>query len=53
MSEPLIRMIDVVKVYDTGGVPFTALRGINGLTVMSVAQQSVNGGINRIVDRVD
>jgi len=29
MSEPLIRLADVVKVYDTGGVPFTALRGIN------------------------
>ena len=29
MSEPLIRMTDVVKVYDSGDVPFTALRGIN------------------------
>ena len=29
MSEPLIRMTDVVKVYDSGEVPFTALRGIN------------------------
>jgi putative ABC transport system ATP-binding protein len=29
MSEPLIRMTEVVKVYDTGGVPFTALRDIN------------------------
>jgi putative ABC transport system ATP-binding protein len=29
MSEPLIRLADVVKTYDTGEVPFTALRGIN------------------------
>ncbi len=29
MPEPLIRMTDVVKVYDSGEVPFTALRGIN------------------------
>jgi len=29
MPEPLIRLADVVKVYDTGEVPFTALRGIN------------------------
>jgi putative ABC transport system ATP-binding protein len=29
MPEPLIRLADVVKVYDTGGVPFTALRGVN------------------------
>ena len=29
MAEPLIRMTDVVKVYDSGEVPFTALRGIN------------------------
>jgi putative ABC transport system ATP-binding protein len=29
MSEPLIRMTDVVKTYDTGEVPFTALRGID------------------------
>jgi putative ABC transport system ATP-binding protein len=29
MPEPLIRLTDVVKTYDTGGVPFTALRGIN------------------------
>ena len=31
MSEPetLIRLTDVVKVYETGEVPFTALRGIN------------------------
>jgi putative ABC transport system ATP-binding protein len=27
--DPLIRLTDVVKVYDTGEVPFTALRGIN------------------------
>ncbi len=26
---PLIRLIDVVKTYDTGGVPFTALKGVN------------------------
>ena len=26
---PLMRLTDVVKVYDTGEVPFTALRGIN------------------------
>ena len=29
MSEPLIRLTEVVKVYDTGEIPFTALRGIN------------------------
>jgi putative ABC transport system ATP-binding protein len=29
MPEPLIRLTDVVKTYDTGEVPFTALRGIN------------------------
>ena len=29
MPEPLMRLTDVVKVYDTGEVPFTALRGIN------------------------
>jgi len=29
MSEPLMRLTDVVKTYDTGEVPFTALRGIN------------------------
>jgi putative ABC transport system ATP-binding protein len=29
MPETLIRLSDVVKVYDTGEVPFTALRGIN------------------------
>jgi len=29
MAEPLMRLTDVVKVYDTGEVPFTALRGIN------------------------
>ena len=29
MPEPLIRMTDVVKTYDTGEVPFTALRGID------------------------
>jgi putative ABC transport system ATP-binding protein len=29
MSETLISLSDVVKVYDTGEVPFTALRGIN------------------------
>jgi putative ABC transport system ATP-binding protein len=29
MPEPLIRLADVVKVYETGEVPFTALRGIN------------------------
>jgi putative ABC transport system ATP-binding protein len=29
MSEPLMRLSEVVKVYDTGEVPFTALRGIN------------------------
>lgn len=29
MPDPLIRLADVVKVYDTGEVPFTALRGIN------------------------
>ena len=29
MSEPLIRLTEVVKTYDTGEVPFTALRGIN------------------------
>jgi len=29
MAEPLIRMTDVVKTYDTGEVPFTALRGID------------------------
>jgi putative ABC transport system ATP-binding protein len=29
MPEPLIRLTEVVKVYDTGEVPFTALRGIN------------------------
>ena len=29
MPEPLIRMTDVVKVYDSGEIPFTALRGIN------------------------
>ena len=29
MPERLIRMTDVVKVYDSGEVPFTALRGIN------------------------
>ena len=28
-SVPLIRMTDVVKTYDTGEVPFTALRGID------------------------
>ncbi|MGV8082074.1 MAG: ABC transporter ATP-binding protein [Coriobacteriia bacterium] len=28
-DQPLIRLRDVVKVYDTGEVPFTALRGIN------------------------
>ena len=28
-SSPLIRMADVVKTYDTGEVPFTALRGID------------------------
>ena len=28
-ASPLIRMIDVVKTYDTGEVPFTALRGID------------------------
>ena len=29
MPEPLIRLTEVVKTYDTGEVPFTALRGIN------------------------
>ncbi len=29
MPEPLMRLTDVVKTYDTGEVPFTALRGIN------------------------
>jgi putative ABC transport system ATP-binding protein len=29
MSEPLIRLTEVVKTYDTGEIPFTALRGIN------------------------
>jgi putative ABC transport system ATP-binding protein len=29
MSQPLIRLAEVVKTYDTGEVPFTALRGIN------------------------
>ena len=29
MPEPLMRLTDVVKIYDTGEVPFTALRGIN------------------------
>ena len=29
MPEPLIRLTDVVKTYETGEVPFTALRGIN------------------------
>ncbi|HEY5540825.1 MAG TPA: ABC transporter ATP-binding protein [Coriobacteriia bacterium] len=29
MPEPLIRLAEVVKTYDTGEVPFTALRGIN------------------------
>jgi len=29
MPEPLIRLAGVVKTYDTGEVPFTALRGIN------------------------
>ena len=29
MPAPLMRLTDVVKVYDTGEVPFTALRGIN------------------------
>ena len=28
-AAPLIRMTDVVKTYDTGEVPFTALRGID------------------------
>ena len=27
--DPLIRLSEVVKIYDTGEVPFTALRGIN------------------------
>jgi len=29
MPEPLMRLTEVVKTYDTGEVPFTALRGIN------------------------
>jgi putative ABC transport system ATP-binding protein len=29
MGEPLIRLTEVVKTYDTGEVPFTALRGVN------------------------
>ena len=29
MPEPLIRLNEVVKTYDTGEVPFTALRGVN------------------------
>jgi putative ABC transport system ATP-binding protein len=29
MPDPLMRLTDVVKTYDTGEVPFTALRGIN------------------------
>ena len=29
MPEPLMRLTDVVKTYDTGEVPFTALRGVN------------------------
>lgn len=29
MSQPLIRLADVVKTYDTGEIPFTALRGVN------------------------
>lgn len=28
-GEPLIRLTDVVKTYDTGEVPFTALKGVN------------------------
>lgn len=32
MAKPLIELKDVVKIYDSGDVPFTALRGVN-LTV--------------------
>ncbi len=29
VDSPLIRLVDVVKTYHTGGVPFTALKGVN------------------------